>query len=233
MADDRARMLGTLRASLAKNRAALAREAGHAPHTPPPFVHPEQSDLVAQFAGELARLEAQAHHCPDDEAALEEIRALLQRHDAMSVIAWKLDQIDLQNLDALLAEMSVDVLDTDVRAAEDRSTHLHTLEPAQVCLSGVDSAIAESGTLVLRSGPGRPRLASLLAPVHIAVVRADQIVRGLGEALALVQQRYGPDVFADSSNLMLISGPSRTGDIEQTLVLGAHGPRELHVLIVG
>ena len=86
---------------------------------------------------------------------------------------------------------------------------------------------------MLRSGAGRGRLASLLAPIHIAVLRADQIARGLGQALDLIQQRYGPDVFAESSNLTLISGPSRTGDIEQTLVLGAHGPRELHVVLIG
>lgn len=233
MADARARMLANIRAGLANTRAQLAREANRAPHTPPPFVHPEQTDLVAQFAGELARLEAQAHHCADDEGALEVVRAILRRHNATSVIAWGFDQINLANLDALLAEMNVDVLDSGVRAAGDRAARLQALEPAQVCISGVDAAIAESGTLVLRSGPERPRLASLLAPIHVAVVRADQIVRGLGAALTLIQQRHGPDVFADSSNLTLISGPSRTGDIEQTLVLGAHGPRELHVLIIG
>jgi len=85
---------------------------------------------------------------------------------------------------------------------------------------------------VLRSGNGRGRLASLIAPVHIAVLRRAQIVRGLGTALALLAEQHGRDLFVDSSNLTLISGPSRTGDIELTLTLGVHGPREIHVVLI-
>ncbi|NJM07312.1 LUD domain-containing protein, partial [Candidatus Gracilibacteria bacterium] len=86
--------------------------------------------------------------------------------------------------------------------------------------------------LLLRHGPGRPRIASLLAPVHIAVVRPTQLVRGLGAALATLRERYGDALFRDTSNLTLITGPSRTADIEMTLTLGIHGPRELHVVLV-
>ena len=72
-----------------------------------------------------------------------------------------------------------------------------------------------------------------MSPVHVAVLRADQLVRGLGEALAQIQARRGPDSFADASNLTLITGPSRTADIELTLTLGVHGPREIHVVLIG
>jgi L-lactate dehydrogenase complex protein LldG len=113
-----------------------------------------------------------------------------------------------------------------------RAPRLQPVARPPVFFPGADAGIAESGTLVLRSGAGRGRLASLLAPVHIAVLRSAQIVRGLGAALALLQSRYGPDVFADSSNLTLITGPSRTGDIELTLTLGVHGPREIHVVLI-
>ena len=233
MSSGRERMLASIRASLGRSGAALAAEATRAPHAPPPFVHPAQDDLPAQFVAELERLEGRAHRCADDEAALETIWGLIERAGATSAIAWGREQIGLRGLGAMLDNLGVQLLDGDIRAAGDRPSQLQTLQPALVCLSGADAAIAESGTLVLRSGPGRGRLASLLAPVHIAVLRADQIARGLGEALALLQQRHGPDIFADSSNLTLISGPSRTGDIEQTLVLGAHGPRELHVVLIG
>jgi L-lactate dehydrogenase complex protein LldG len=225
-------MLANIRASLAKNRAELAAEAARTPHTPP-FVHPLQDDLLAQFAAELARLEGHPHRCADDAQALVVVRSILDAHGATAVIAWDLDQIGLPGLDTLLAEASVSVLDGGVaHTGTERTAHLQTLEPALVCISGADAAIAESGTLVLRSGAGRGRLASLLAPVHIAVLRGAQVVRGLGAALALIQSRYGPDVFADSSNLTLISGPSRTGDIELTLTLGVHGPREVHVVLI-
>jgi L-lactate dehydrogenase complex protein LldG len=227
-------MLGRIRASLGATRAALADEAARAPHTPPPFVHPARDALVAQFAEELARLEGHAHRCADDEEALETIRAILLSHATTAAITWDRDRIGLAGLEVLLDGLGIHALDGRIRGEElDRAERLQQLDPAQVCISGADAAVAESGTLVLRSGLGRARLASILAPVHIAVLHAGEIVRGLGAALALLQERHGPDIFADSSNLTLISGPSRTGDIEQTLVLGAHGPRELHVVIIG
>ena len=233
MSTSRERMLGRLRASLAQSRDELAAEAARAPHTPPPFVHPPQDDLVAQFAAELARLEGYPHRCADDEEALEVIRSILESHGAQSVVAWDLEQIGLPNLAALLAQLGVRALDGQVaHTGADRAARLQTVEPAPVCISGADVGIAESGTLVLRSGAGRGRLASLVAPVHIAVLRGPQIVRGLGEALARVQAQAGPDVFADSSNLTLITGPSRTADIELTLTLGVHGPREIHVVLI-
>jgi L-lactate dehydrogenase complex protein LldG len=231
MRDSRERMLENIRASLARSRSALAAEAARAPHTPPPFVIPPQADMLAQFAAELTKLEGHPHRCADDEEALETIRSILQSHAATSVISWDRDEIGLPGLDALLAELSVRTPDGTIVGAE-RAVRLQALEPAQVCISGADAGIAESGTLLVRSGVGRGRLASLLAPVHIAVLRGAQVVRGLGDALALMQERHGPDIFADSSNLTLISGPSRTGDIEQTLTLGVHGPREIHVLLI-
>lgn len=117
-------------------------------------------------------------------------------------------------------------------SGDERAARLQALDPVPVCISGANIGIAESATLVVRGGAGRGRLASLLAPVHIAVLRVPQLVRGLGEALAAVKERYGPDVFADSSSLTLISGPSRTADIELTLTLGVHGPREIHVVLI-
>jgi L-lactate dehydrogenase complex protein LldG len=224
-------MLAGIRASLAQSRALLAAEAAQAPHAPPPFVHPPQEDLAAQFAAELARLEGYPHRCAGDAAAIEAIRAILLRRQAASVVAWERDQIGLPGLDVLLAELGIQVLDGDIRG-DRRAGQLQALDPATICISGADVGIAESGTLVLRSGVGRGRLASLVAPVHIAVLRREQIVRGLGAALALLQARHGPDVFVDSSNLTLISGPSRTGDIELTLTLGVHGPREIHVVMI-
>jgi L-lactate dehydrogenase complex protein LldG len=227
----RDRILANIRASLAGSRAALAELAAGAPLAPPPFVHPPQEDLAAQFAAELAQLEGYPHRCTADAQALDAIRAILESHAAASVVAWDREQIGLPGLDELLAEMGVRALDSDIIGAE-RAERLQALEPAPVCISGADAGIAESGTIVVRTGAGRGRLASLIAPVHIAVLRGTQIVRGLGQALTLLQARHGPDIFANSSNLTLITGPSRTGDIELTLTLGVHGPREIHVLLI-
>lgn len=227
----RDRILSSLRTSLASSRQWLAAEAARAPHDPPPHVMPPAADLAAQFADELRKLEGRAYLVADAEEAVETIGDLLADRDASQAIGWDLEQIGLPGLEVLLDARGVALLDPAENGV-DRKRRLQRLEPARVCLSGVELAIAESASLVLRHGPGRPRLASLLAPVHIAVVRRGQLVRGLGEALATLRARYGAALFAETSNLTLITGPSRTADIEMTLSLGIHGPPEIYVILM-
>ena len=94
-------------------------------------------------------------------------------------------------------------------------------------VTGCFCAIAETGTLVFVSGEDTPSATFLLPETHVAVVHASQIVAGMEDAFARV--RSGG---AMPRAVNLVSGPSRTGDIEQTIVLGAHGPRYLHVLLL-
>ena len=94
-------------------------------------------------------------------------------------------------------------------------------------MTGAFALLADTGSLVLTSGKGRPRLASLLPPVHVALVRRDQLVPSLG---ALFTSH--PRLAAEAANLVVITGPSRTADIEMTLTRGVHGPRSVHVVFV-
>lgn len=98
-----------------------------------------------------------------------------------------------------------------------------------VGITGCFCAIAETGTLLLLSGPHTPATVSLLPETHLALVDARRIVATMEEAFALLRAEHGHLPRA----LNFISGPSRTGDIEQTIVLGAHGPRRVHLLIAG
>lgn len=98
-----------------------------------------------------------------------------------------------------------------------------------VGITGCFCAIAETGTLLLLSGPQTPATVSLLPETHIALVDERRIVGTMEEAFALLRAEHGRLPRA----LNFISGPSRTGDIEQTIVLGAHGPRRVHLLIAG
>lgn len=234
MNSSRERMLERIRASLRTTRPFLEAEAGRAPHAPPPFVHPiTHDDLAQQFAAELAKLQGYAHLCADDEAALETIADILAQHEAQEVITWDPEKIDLPGLADLLEQCEAKRLDGRIAGEPvQRTALLQTHERALACIAGVDAAIAESATLVVHSGEGRARMASLLAPVFIAVVRRPRLVRGLGEAIERIKQTYG-EVFRDASALTLITGPSRTADIELTLTLGVHGPREIHVVIIG
>jgi len=96
-------------------------------------------------------------------------------------------------------------------------------------ITGCFCAIAETGTLVFVTGAETPTGAFLLPETHVAIVRADQIVPGMEEAFARVRT----DRRAIPRAINFVSGPSRTGDIEQTIVLGAHGPRRMHIVLVG
>lgn len=97
-----------------------------------------------------------------------------------------------------------------------------------VGITGCFCAIAETGTLMLCGSPDSPAGASLLPETHIALVPASRIVPGMEEAFALARKELGQLPRA----INFISGPSRTGDIEQTIVLGAHGPYRVHLILI-
>lgn len=97
-----------------------------------------------------------------------------------------------------------------------------------VGVTGVFAAIAETGTLMVASGPGTPAAASLLPETHIAVVPVARIVAHMEDGWDLARAELGELPRA----VNFISGPSRTGDIDQTIVLGAHGPYRVHMILV-
>lgn len=103
-----------------------------------------------------------------------------------------------------------------------------TLGNDRLGITGCFCAIAETGTIVITSGAATPTATALLPDTHVAIVRAERIVSGMEEAFGLIRTEQG----AMPRAVNLISGPSRTGDIEQTIVLGAHGPFRVHLLVV-
>jgi len=100
--------------------------------------------------------------------------------------------------------------------------------PDMVGITGCFAAIAETGTLAMVSGPETPASMALLPETHIAVVARSRILPYMEDVFALLRHERGEPPRA----LNFISGPSRTGDIEQTIVLGAHGPYRVHVVII-
>lgn len=97
----------------------------------------------------------------------------------------------------------------------------------EVGLTGALAGVAETGTLVLHSGPESPTTLNFLPATHIVVLNADQIVGAYEQAIVLLRAA-GPL----PRTINFITGPSRTADIEQQLELGAHGPRRLHIVLV-
>jgi L-lactate dehydrogenase complex protein LldG len=95
---------------------------------------------------------------------------------------------------------------------------------ADIGLSGAEAALAETGTIILASGPGRSRLASLLPPIHLALVPVSCLTTDI---FTWAAGRQG----SPPANVTLISGPSKTADIEQTLAIGVHGPKRFIVIL--
>ena len=100
----------------------------------------------------------------------------------------------------------------------------------QVSVTGAFAGIAETGTVVMASGPDHPVSLNLLPDTHVVVLRESDIVGGYEDVWGRLRARYGKDLMPRTVNT--ITGPSRTGDIEQTIELGAHGPRRMHILVV-
>ncbi|MGE4218092.1 MAG: lactate utilization protein C [Alphaproteobacteria bacterium] len=100
----------------------------------------------------------------------------------------------------------------------------------EVGLTGVFAAVAETGTLMLASGPDSPTTLNFLPDSHIVVLRASQVVGPYEAGWDRVRATYGSGSMPRTVNF--VTGPSRTGDIEQKIYLGAHGPRRLHIIVI-
>ncbi len=100
----------------------------------------------------------------------------------------------------------------------------------QVSVTGAFAGIAETGTVVMASGPDHPVSLNLLPDTHVVVLRESDIVGGYEDVWGRLRARYGKNLMPRTVNT--ITGPSRTGDIEQAMELGAHGPRRMHILVV-
>lgn len=207
----------------------------HTPPAPAPdLAEPPAAagaDLLAEFKTALEALSGAVYTVPAAEVAAW-LLALLRERGYTELLSWDQALLPVPGLlAALRAEGMVVEQGALPHPAADRAAALAHWEQIRLGLTGADAVFAQTGTLALRAGPGRPRLASLSVEVHVALVTPAQFYANWAAMLAA----RGPAAAADlsaSSNLVLISGPSRTGDIEMTLTVGVHGPREVLVVIV-
>jgi L-lactate dehydrogenase complex protein LldG len=145
------------------------------------------------------------------------------------------DQDVFQELSLDLALQSLGINVTTIARDEEhsRETLREEIVAAGVGITGADYAVAETGSVVILPRQGLSRLVSLVPPVHIALVRAQEIVESLDNVFLLRRLDYHRNGGDMGSYLNFISGPSRTADIEQTLVVGVHGPKEVHLVLLG
>lgn len=184
--------------------------------------------LVEQFSAEVTALKGDVFRAADPAAALAKIAELMAQHRATEFFAWDDALLPVPNLRAQMAERGFLVREMAVSPeAAVRRELLLGASDVTVGISGAQAAIADTGTLVVPAGAGKGRLASLMPPVHIALIRVADLYPSLMAFIAA-----NPSAARDTANLNFISGPSRTADIEQTLTLGVHGPKFVHVILI-
>ena len=206
------------------------------PSPPNPLSRPFRSGEGARgaratrtFMEAVERIGGEVFECRSESIAFE-ISQFLRREGVGELLAWGRSS---PTMDGILTRLEADglrLIEPEVPdgPAEERSARLSRYARMAAGITGAVAGLEDAGTLVLPSGPGRSQLASLLPPLHLAVLDAADIYSSL-EAWLLSN---GPRWLQDASGLVLVSGPSRTADIEMTLTIGVHGPKRVVVFVV-
>jgi L-lactate utilization protein LutC len=188
------------------------------------------ADPVNRFCEELTAAGGIPHVVGDERAALTQVQSLVQAKAARNVLLGKGALLDRLPLSEWLRDQGI-----RVTAMQDlpRDAGRDVFFEADLGISGADFLVAETGSIVIRARPEEPRSLSLLPRVHIVVAERTQLVPDLFDVFAVVpieNSADGPTVLP--SAITVITGPSKTGDIELRLVTGVHGPGEVHVVLI-
>ena len=205
----------------------------------------ERQQLLDRFIEMAAPINLSVIVLKDEDSVAAAIADLVRNKnpewgDQKSIVAWKHPLIERLSLpDALAAEkVPVYVTDLDVGQAEGFSeAEARELLRKQVIdsyigVTAADFCMADTATLVMRARPGQARSVSLVPSIHIGVIYLDQIIWDLKELYALLNFDSEAQKEGLTNCLTFISGPSKTADVEATMVHGAHGPREVYVYVI-
>lgn len=220
--DARAQILGGIRRSL--RRGALSGDARKAAETR--LAEPPRGPSVAR--AQLPQSEKVALFCQWAET----LNATVARVGAAEVPGEVSAYLARNNLPASVAMAPSPLLEGYDWSSQKMLAIRHGRGQGtdQVSVTGAFAGIAETGTLVMASGPDHPVSLNLLPDTHVVVLRESDIVGGYEDVWGRLRARYGKNLMPRTVNT--ITGPSRTGDIEQTIELGAHGPRRMHIVVV-
>ncbi len=152
--------------------------------------------------------------------------------ESQRVVRSSQDIFDEMLVDAALAAQGVEASVMSQGEGKSRDDLRNESAMAGVGITGVDYAVAETGSVVLVPRAGVARLVSLAPPTHIAIVRPHEVVATLDDLFLLRRLAYYEGDRNMGSYLNFITGPSRTADIEQQIVIGVHGPKEVHLVML-
>ncbi len=188
-----------------------------------PVGREEIEDRPARFLEELRAIGGSGRRVSSLEEVREYVVSLAREKGAKLLVRWDVEELDRLDVDDPLKQAGVEVV-----AWRDIEDFRAVAAGADIGLSTAEWAIAETGSLVLTSGLGRGRSVTLLPPTYVVVIAVERILSTVPEAI----EKYAGDGGVPA-NVCFHTGPSRSGDIEMTLVTGMHGPGEVHVILVG
>jgi L-lactate dehydrogenase complex protein LldG len=172
------------------------------------------------------------YRAPGYEEVIEYIASLVGSLGVEQVVRTDQEVFSNAPVDSALGNLGLSVI--TVAQGEDRSRELlrQDIIDAGLGITGADYAVAETGSVVILPRKGLSRLVSVVPPVHLALVRPQDVVETLDDLFLLRRLEFHRNGGDMGSYLNFITGPSRTADIEQTLVVGVHGPKEVHLVLL-
>jgi L-lactate dehydrogenase complex protein LldG len=172
---------------------------------------PLEQEPEVEFAEQFTRLQGKFIYCINQQEFAFQLGSLIKKQDWQKIFCVE---------EKLIAPMESQISDRIVK--ED-------LAGCDVSITGCESLVARTGSIVLSSAQKTGRSASVYAPIHICIAYTSQLVYDIRDAIEMAKNKYGSNL---PSLLTFATGPSRTADIEKTLVVGIHGPKEVYVFLV-
>jgi L-lactate dehydrogenase complex protein LldG len=180
--------------------------------------HRNFGDLAAQFELALTAVHGEVIRADGLETAVAALADLLQELEVKTAVANHEEPLASLNLPAAFPAVRWHIVEQTAGSLREFCIH------ADVGLSSGDAGLAETGSVIISSGPGKSRLATLLPPVHVVLLPTGKLTSDLFTWTAARQA-------APPSSITLVSGPSKTADIEQTMAIGVHGPKRFIVIL--
>jgi L-lactate dehydrogenase complex protein LldG len=211
MTQSRDQILNSIRATLASASRAPLNSAARM--TPRALGNPNVE--IDYLLAEIERLSGVARRVANQDELRIALRELVEKEKIAKATTWATAELRELGIAEMLTTLGVEIVSQNASA--------RAIAQCDLGITGVDFALPETGTLVLRTTPAQSRLVSLLPRVHLAILHRDALRGDLHDVFAEIKH---------DQRTVLITGPSRTTDIEKVLTIGVHGPKALHVWCV-
>ncbi len=192
-----------------------------------------RTGLVDQFCETAARRSWNVYRTNSSEDAVGYIAELARKLEVKQVCRTTQPVMEDLPLDSALLGAGIETVAVAWNETESRDRLRARIAESGIGVTGADFAVAETGSVIVMPRNGLARLVSLVPPIHVAVVRQEELVESLDDVFLLRRLEYWRNGGEMGSYVNFITGPSRTADIEMKLVVGVHGPREVHLVMLG